>query len=229
MLKNLNIEILEGDFTIIMGASGSGKTTLLYALSGMDKPTLGDIFFDEEKISSYSSDKLAMFRRDHCGFIFQQNYLLDNMSVLDNCLASGLLLQKNKKEVTKKAQEMLLQMGLKEGDLKKFPNQLSGGEAQRCAVARGLMNDPMILFADEPTGALNSSSSESVLNLLTQINNQGQSIVMVTHDLKSARRGSRILYLKDGIICGECNLEKFSVENTERNKILDDFLTEMGW
>lgn len=229
VLKNLNIDILEGDFTIIMGASGSGKTTLLYAMSGMDKPTLGDILFDQEKISEYSSDKLAVFRRSHCGFVFQQNYLLDNMSVLDNCLASGLLINRSKKVMIEKARELLMRMGIKEADLKKFPEQLSGGEAQRCAVARGLMNEPQILFADEPTGALNSNAGESVLNLLTEINEDGQSIVMVTHDIKSARRGSRILYLKDGVICGECLLGKYSTENEERNRKLDSFLAEMGW
>lgn len=230
VLKNLNIEIYDGDFTIIMGASGSGKTTLLYALSGMDKPTLGEIYFGDENITGYGQDKLALFRRKNCGFVFQQNYLLDSMSVLDNCLSAGLLVNKDRKSVVRYAKELLTKVGLTEVDWNKFPTQLSGGEAQRCAVIRGIVNQPKILFADEPTGALNSVSGNSVMNLLTELNQKKQSIIMVTHDIKSARRGNRILYLRDGAICGECNLGKYDgTKNTERNEKLDSFLKEMGW
>lgn len=229
VLKNLNLEIREGDFTIIMGASGSGKSTLLYALSGMDKPTLGDIYFQDREISKLSNDKLAVFRRKNCGFIFQNIYLLSSMSVMDNCLASGLLVNKNKKIMEKKAKELLKLVGLNEVDYNKFPSQLSGGEAQRAGIVRALMNDPQIIFADEPTGALNSASSNEVLDLLTKVNEQGQSILMVTHDIKSARRGSRILYLKDGMVCGECNLGKYTSGDLERHDKLVAFLAEMGW
>lgn len=229
VLKNLNLEIKEGDFTVIMGASGSGKSTLLYALSGMDKPTLGDIYFKEQEISKYSNDKLAVFRRKNCGFIFQQIYLLGSMSVLDNCLASGLLVNKKKNMVEKKAKELLKLVGLNEIDFNKFPSQLSGGEAQRAGIVRALMNDPQVVFADEPTGALNSTSSKEVLDLLTKVNEQGQSILMVTHDIKSAGRGSRILYLKDGVVCGECNLGKYISGDKERHEKLVAFLKEMGW
>jgi putative ABC transport system ATP-binding protein len=229
VLKNLNLEIREGDFTVIMGASGSGKSTLLYALSGMDKPTLGEIYFHNQEISKYSNDKLAVFRRKNCGFIFQQIYLLSSMSVLDNCLASGLLVSKNKKAVAKKAKELLQLVGLNEIGFNKFPSQLSGGEAQRAGIVRALMNDPKVVFADEPTGALNSSSSKDVLDLLTKVNEQGQNILMVTHDIKSARRGSRILYLKDGVVCGECNLGKYISSDKARHEKLVAFLAEMGW
>jgi putative ABC transport system ATP-binding protein len=229
VLKNLNLEIREGDFTVIMGASGSGKSTLLYALSGMDKPTLGEIYFKDQEISKYSNDKLAVFRRKNCGFIFQQIYLLGAMSVLDNCMASGLLVHKNKKMIAKKAKELLQLVGLNEMDYNKFPSQLSGGEAQRAGIVRALMNDPQVVFADEPTGALNSASSKEVLDLLTKVNEQGQSILMVTHDIKSARRGSRILYLKDGVVCGECNLGKYISGDKERHEKLVGFLAEMGW
>lgn len=229
VLKNLNMEIMDGDFTVIMGASGSGKSTLLYALSGMDKPTLGEIFFNEEKISGYSNDKLAIFRRKNCGFVFQQIYLLNSMSVLDNCLASGLLVDKNRKAVVKEAKQLLLQVGLKEGDFNKFPSQLSGGEAGRAGIVRALMNNPAFLFADEPTGALNSQSSKDVLDLLTEVNKRGQNILMVTHDIKSARRGNRILYLKDGVICGECQLGTYVSGDVDRHEKLKAFLFEMGW
>jgi putative ABC transport system ATP-binding protein len=229
VLKNLSLEIREGDFTVIMGASGSGKSTLLYALSGMDKPTLGEIYFKDQEISKLSNDRLAVFRRRNCGFIFQQIYLLNTMSVLDNCLASGLLVNRNKKLAAKKAKELLSLVGLNEIDFHKFPSQLSGGEAQRAGIVRALMNDPQVVFADEPTGALNSASSKEVLDLLTKVNEQGQNILMVTHDIKSARRGNRILYLKDGVVCGECNLGKYISGDRERHDKLTAFLTEMGW
>lgn len=229
VLKNLNIDIYQGDFTVIMGNSGSGKSTLLYALSGMDRPTLGSIKYGEEEIAKYNNDKLALFRRKHCGFVFQQNYLNDTMNVLDNIMVSGLLVSKDKKQIAKRAKELLLKVGLKEETLKKFPVQLSGGEQQRVAVVRGVINQPEILFADEPTGALNSKNTENVLNILTELNESGQSIVMVTHDMKSARRANRILYLADGVITGELLLGKYVTGDRERHKKLRSFLTEMGW
>lgn len=229
ILKNLDMEIYGGDFTVIMGPSGAGKSTLLYALSGMDKPTLGSISFSGREISGLSNDGLAVFRRDNCGFVFQQMYLLDNMSILDNILACGLLVSKNRKAITDKARTLLGRMNLNEAMWRKFPSQVSGGEAQRAAIVRALINSPKIVFADEPTGALNSANSAAVLDALTEINEQGQSIVMVTHDLKSARRGSRILYLRDGVIHGECLLGKYSSGDSSRHEKLNAFLAEMGW
>lgn len=229
VLKNLDLEIYEGDFTIIMGPSGAGKSTLLYALSGMDKPTLGEIHFSGREISKLSNDKLAMFRRDNCGFVFQQMYLLDNMSVLDNILACGLLVSKNKKAVVQKSKDLLTRLNLNEVVWRKFPSQISGGEAQRAGIARALVNNPQIVFADEPTGALNSANGEAVLDALTEVNNRGQSVVMVTHDMKSARRGERILYLQDGVIRGECLLGKYKSGDKERHNKLNAFLSEMGW
>ncbi len=230
VLKNLDIDLFEGDFTVIMGSSGSGKSTLLYALSGMDKPTLGDINFEQKNISKLSNDQLAVFRRNNCGFVFQQVYLLDNMSVLDNILTSGLLVNRNKKVIVEKAKQLLKQVGLEELSWNKFPSQLSGGEAQRAGIVRAVINDPKILFADEPTGALNSASSTSVLDVITEINLRGQSIVMVTHDIKTALRGNRILFLRDGVICGELKLEPYcNAEYQERHGRLTAFLSEMGW
>jgi putative ABC transport system ATP-binding protein len=229
VLRNLDLKIRKGDFTVIMGPSGSGKSTLLYALSGMDTPTLGDIFFSEEKISGYNSDKLAIFRRKNCGFVFQQIYLCDNMSLMDNVMVSGLLLSKNRKQVAEKAATLFQRVGLSSQDWRKFPAQLSGGEAQRGAIVRALINNPSILFADEPTGALNSSAGEAVLDLLTQVNQNGQSVVMVTHDLQSALRGNRVLYLKDGVICGECLLGAYQKTDEARRETLRSFLSEMGW
>lgn len=229
VLKNLNIKIQEGDFTVIMGSSGSGKSTLLYALSGMDKPTLGSIKFREEEISNYNNDKLAVFRRKHCGFIFQQMYLNDTMSVMDNILISGLLVNKDKKALTKKAEELLTKVSLTKETYHKFPSQLSGGEAQRAAIVRALINSPEIVFADEPTGALNSMNATNVLDVMSEVNAQGQSIVMVTHDMKTARRANRILYLKDGVILDELNLGMYCKGDEERHKTLREFLENMGW
>lgn len=229
VLKNLNINIKKGDFTVIMGNSGSGKSTLLYALSGMDRPTLGGIQYKEQEISKYSNDQLAVFRRKNCGFVFQQNYLNDTMSVLDNIMVSGLLVSKDRKAIAKKGKELLIKVGLTEEIFHKFPTQLSGGEQQRVALVRGIINSPHILFADEPTGALDSSNTIQVLDLLTKLNEEGQSIVMVTHDIKAARRGNKILYLKDGIITESLELGQYVAGDKNRHEILHQFLAEMGW
>ncbi|MCL2528727.1 MAG: ABC transporter ATP-binding protein [Coriobacteriia bacterium] len=229
VLRNLDLEIVDKEFTVIMGASGAGKSTLLYALSGMDTPTLGQIKFNGTEISTKSSDELARFRRRNCGFVFQQIFLCDNMSLLDNVMASGLLISKNRKQLAAKAYGLFEQVGLSNQDYKKFPAQLSGGEAQRGAVVRALINDPAILFADEPTGSLNSASGKMVLDLLTEASQNGQTIVMVTHDITSALRGSRVIYLKDGVICGECALGTYEGEDEGRKAKLRSFLTEMGW
>jgi len=229
VLKNLDMEIYEGDFTVIMGSSGAGKSTLLYALAGMDKPTLGNVIFNGNDISGYSNDKLAIFRRDNCGFVFQQMYLLDNMSILDNIMASGLLVNKNRKVVAENAKKLLMRFNVEESSWGKFPSQVSGGEAQRAAIARALVNSPKIVFADEPTGALNSANGTAVLDTLTEVNKNGQSIVMVTHDIHSARRGTRIIYLKDGGIVGELKLGFYEPGDKARYEKVKAFLEGMGW
>ncbi len=244
VLKNLNLNIYKGDFTVVMGNSGSGKSTLLYALSGMDQPTLGTITYFVEnvgiEISKFSNDKLALFRRDHAGFVFQQNYLNDSMSALDNVLISGLLKTKDRKALTERAKALLEKVEISERDFQKFPTQLSGGQQQRVAVVRGVINAPEILFADEPTGALNSQNTINVLDILSDLNAQGQSIVMVTHAIKAAERGNRIIYLSDGVISDECDLGPYlgdykdeknpnQTKAIERHRKLKDFLQEQGW
>lgn len=254
VLKNLTLSIYKGDFTVVMGNSGSGKSTLLYALSGMDRPTLGTItyYVDEEnrklrsksgdgiEISKFSNDKLALFRRYHAGFVFQQNYLNDSMSALDNVMVSGLLKAKDRKALAAKAKDLLSKVEINEADCRKFPTQMSGGMQQRVAVVRGVINDPEVLFADEPTGALNSQNTTNVLDIMTDLNNQGQSIVMVTHTVKAAERGNRIIYLSDGVISDELDLGPYlgdykdesnpaQEQALERHRKLKDFLQEMGW
>lgn len=230
IIKNMDLEIERGAFTVIMGSSGSGKSTLLYAVSGMDKPTLGEVWFGGENIAGYNNDQLAVFRRKNCGFVFQQIHLMDNMSVMDNVLANGLLLNNNKKELASRTAELFTRVGLDRELWDKFPSQLSGGEAQRVGIVRALVNNPRLLFADEPTGALNSASSIAVLDVMSGLHEKGQSIVMVTHDLKTAVRGSRIIYLRDGAVSGELELPPYgNGEKTQRIEKLQRFLDSMGW
>lgn len=229
VIKNLNLEIYKGDFTVIMGSSGAGKSTLMYMLSGMDKPSLGKIIYSGTEITKMNEDKLAIFRRKHCGFVFQQIHLMDSMSVMDNALAAGYLMKQNHKKLVEKAQGLFQRVGIDENLQCKFPAQLSGGEAQRASLVRAAINDPDVIFADEPTGALNSDGCKKVLDVLTDINKTGQSIVMVTHDKTSANRGNRIIYVRDGGICGELNLGAYTPGSHERHEKLNAFLEEMGW
>ena len=230
VIKNLDLEIVKGDFTVIMGASGSGKSTLLYALSGMDKPTMGKILFNGEEIQDMSNDQLASFRRGNCGFVFQSIYLLENQTVLDNVLTGALIVQKNSPELVKTTKELLKKVGINEELWNKYPNQLSGGEAQRVGIVRAIINNPTILFADEPTGQLNSASGKDVLDIFTEVHKNGQSIVMVTHDLKTALRGTRVLFLRDGNVVGEYRMKNYGEDDMkERRTGLQNFLDEMGW
>ena len=199
VIKNMDLQIREGDFTIIMGRSGSGKSTLLYALSGMDRPTIGDILFGEENLSHMSNDRLAMMRRENCGFVFQSMYLLDHMNVLDNVLTSGLLpndrerraprtgFRTHKKQTAERAAALLGSLGLSEQDWKKFPDQLSGGEKQRTAIARAIVNRPVLLLADEPTGNLDQKNAEDIMRLLERINGQGTTVLVVSHNQELVR------------------------------------------
>ncbi len=245
VLKNLDMEIYQGDFTVIMGNSGSGKSTLLYALSGMDTPSMGAITYETEeeeptRITGFSNDQLARFRRDHVGFVFQQNYLNDSMSALDNVMVVGLLKHSLRRELAEKAKELLKKVGIEEGDWDKFPTQMSGGMQQRVAVVRGVINTPEVLYADEPTGALNSQNTQNVLDILSELNSEGQSIVMVTHTIAAAERGNRIIYLSDGVISDEVELGPYAGDYKdesnpdlekakERHAKLKSFLQDMGW
>ncbi|WP_253953843.1 ABC transporter ATP-binding protein [Schaalia sp. 19OD2882] len=231
VLRNVGLDIEKGSFTVIMGPSGAGKSTLMYALSGLDTPTLGQVRLAGTVISNLSEDRRAKFRRRHCGFVFQQIHLLDSLSVIDNLMAVGLLVTRNRKALRARCAELLDLVGVEESTWGKFPAMLSGGEAQRVGIARALVNSPAVVFADEPTGQLNSEYSGMVLDLLGRVNAGGQTIVMVTHDLRSAARGSRILYLRDGKVRGELDLgpRAGAAEDDERTTSLSVFLTEMGW
>lgn len=229
VLKNLNIEIYKGDFTVIMGSSGSGKSTLLYALSTMDNPTSGKVKLLGKDISKVSEEKAAEIRNKDISFIFQGINLLPDLTIYENITYAAIYNRKNKKEVIERANKLLMDLDLYEHK-EKYPSEVSGGMQQRTAIARAVINNPQIIFGDEPTGALNSSTGKLVLDILSDMNNEGQSIVMVTHDVKTALRANRILYIKDGRIDGELNLGKYTEENiNERKERLQGFLEEKSW
>lgn len=230
ILSHVDIEIYEGDFTVVMGASGSGKSTLLYALSGMDKATAGEVLYHGENLVQCKEKKLAALRHGDFGFIFQQMHLVSNLSLFENIVVPGYLnKQKNASEIKAYANDLMEKMGI--SHIKShLPSQVSGGEQQRCAIARAVINRPKLLFADEPTGALNRHNTTEVLNLLTELNQAGQSILMVTHDTRAALRASRILYLEDGKITGTLDLQPYNkAEEKSREKQVDAWLNAMEW
>lgn len=229
VIKNLDMEIYEGDFTVIMGSSGSGKSTLLYALSGMDDVTTGKVSFEGADITILKEKEISKLRKMKLGFVFQGINLIPNLNVYENILSPTYKTKTDRKEIEGKIDALLEKMELT-SQKKKFPNQMSGGQKQKVAICRALINNPKVLFADEPTGALNSSQGQNVLNVFTNINREGQSVVMVTHDLKAAIRGNRIIYLKDGRIDGDLKLEEYEDGiATQREEIVYKFLKEKGW
>ena len=229
VIKNLELEIYEGDFTVIMGSSGSGKSTLLYNISGMDTPTSGSVNLLGTDISIMKEKDMASIRKNDISFIFQSINLLPDITLFENIAYCGYGVNKNKKEINEKTSKLLKCFSLEE-DGDKYPSEVSGGMQQRVAIARAIITDPKILFGDEPTGALNSTIGEEVLDILLDLNNKGQTIVMVTHDVKVASRASRLIYLKDGRIDGELNLEKFPKKDYKKREVLIfEFLNERGW
>ncbi len=229
ILKSVNAEIYEGDFTVIMGASGAGKSTLLYSLSGMDGITSGEVLFGGEKISSLSEKKQAKLRSEQFGFVFQQTHLVSNLTLFENVAVAGYVGKRAVGEVREKALELLRQMNV-DSAKDRLPSQVSGGEAQRAAIARAMINSPKIIFADEPTGALNKSNSAEVMRLLSELNQNGQSILMVTHDVRAAIRGNRVLYMEDGKILDELSLPPYS-DNSEREREqqVNEWLSALRW
>lgn len=230
VLNHMDLEIMEKDFTVIMGSSGSGKSTLLYCLSGMDKITSGKVYYRDKAINKMKTKELSKLRRKDFGFVFQQSSLVSNLSLFENVAVSGYLCKdKSVKEVNEKTDELLKAVGVFEVK-KHLPTQVSGGQQQRASIARALISSPSIVFADEPTGALNSKAGQEVLNLLTEQNRKGQSILMVTHDVKAAVRANRILYIEDGKIVGELNLSPYKEEDKKsRETQIISWLSSRGW
>jgi len=230
VLKGINADIYTGDFTVVMGSSGAGKSTLLYALSGMDTITDGRVLYRGTEISRYRERQMARLRSHEFGFVFQQTHLVSNLSLFENVAVAGYLAAgESVRNVRKRAVELLEKMNVAAAK-DRFPSEVSGGEAQRTAIARAVINNPGILFADEPTGALNKRNTEEVLNLLTALNGRGQSILMVTHDIRAAIRGTRILYLEDGKILDEMDFPVFQeAEARNREKKLSEWLSALSW
>lgn len=230
VLDNVSAEIYEGDFTVIMGASGAGKSTLLYALSGMDKVTSGSVKYKNKELSGLSDKEISKLRINDFGFVFQQTHLVSSFTLFENVAAAGYLNKKISRENSdQKASELLKQMNV-ENAANRRPAQVSGGEAQRAALARAMINSPALIFADEPTGALNKSNTDEVLDLLTEINSRGQSILMVTHDVRAAIRGNRIIYLEDGKIVKEFLFPQFDKKEARGREIaLNQWLSELRW
>lgn len=233
VLKNVNFSIAEGEMVAVMGPSGSGKSTLLYSVSGMDKITAGEVIFRGNNLSGLSAKELADLRLDEMGFIFQQMYMLKNLSVLDNIILPACQSKKNtasRKEKVQSGQDLMRKLDIidiADNDI----NEVSGGQLQRACICRSMINHPKMIFADEPTGALNRTSSEDVMEELTKINKDGTTIMLVTHDVKVAAKCTRVLYIVDGNIKGEYNLDKYnsSSELRERERSLNNWLMEMGW
>ncbi len=230
ILSHIDLLLYEGDFTVIMGASGSGKSTLLYSLSGMDRATAGEVIYKGENIVTMKEKKIAELRHTDFGFIFQQMHLVSNLSLFENVAVSGYLNKsKSSAEVKEYANKLIEKMGISHIKMH-LPSQVSGGEQQRCAIARAVINSPKLLFADEPTGALNRKNTTEVLNLLTGLNQSGQSILMVTHDMRAALRATRLIYLEDGKIIGELTLPHYNPgEEKSRETQVNSWLSSMEW
>lgn len=232
VLKNVNFSVEEGEMVAIMGPSGSGKSTLLYAISGMDGATSGKVLFDGKDITKLSSNELATLRLNEMGFIFQQMYMMKNLTILDNIVLPAIESKKTgetKTEKIKRGEELMRKLDIIEvadNDI----NEVSGGQLQRACICRSMINKPKVLFADEPTGALNRNASNEVMEELVKLNQDGTTIMMVTHDAKVAAKCSRVLYIVDGDIKGEYQSPlDAKVQDKERERMLNNWLMDLGW
>ena len=221
-LKNVSFEINKGEYVAIMGESGSGKTTLLNILATLDKPSGGQVFLEGKDLSALKDKNLAAFRRDNLGFVFQDFNLLDTFSLEDNIYLPLVLSGRKYPEMHEKLMPLAAKLGI-DKLLKKYPYEVSGGQKQRVAVARALITDPRLILADEPTGALDSTSSDELLKLFSEINRQGQTILMVTHSIKAACHASRVLFIRDGELFHQ--LYRGSSSNEEFYQQISDTLT----
>lgn len=215
VLDSVNLELIKGEFVAVMGPSGCGKSTLLFALSGTDSITSGSIRFGDRELSEMKENELADIRRTRMGFVFQQPTMLKNLNIMDNIILPAA--QKNKKGIVSlmdKARELMKKTGI-EGLAERDTTEVSGGQLQRAGICRALMGSPDIIFADEPTGALNSRSAEEIMELLTEINDSGTAIFLVTHDAKVAARADRILFMKDGQIVSKLHFGRYDGKGLE--------------
>ncbi len=232
VLKNVNFSVGEGEMVAVMGPSGSGKSTLLYAVSGMDNVTAGEVDFCGKNIAEMNQKELARLRLDEMGFIFQQMYMLKNLTILDNIILPACQsdkIKESRRETVERGHSLMRKLGIIEvadNDI----NEVSGGQLQRACICRSMINRPKMIFADEPTGALNRTSSDEVMEELAGLNAEGTTIMLVTHDVKVAAKCTRILYIVDGNIKGEYALDKYDrAKLRDRERALNGWLMEMGW
>lgn len=231
VLKNVNFTIEQGEMVAVMGPSGSGKSTLLYSVSGMDRPTAGEVLLGGKRITDLKEKELAKVRLTSMGFIFQQMHMLKNLSIMDNILLPAYQAGKEnrtRREINEYCLALMCKLGISdvaENDI----TEVSGGQLQRACICRSLINQPKILFADEPTGALNRGASEEVMKELKKLNEEGTTIMLVTHDMKVAAKCSRVLYIVDGNIRGEFCMEDQEDQEKLRERRLNNWLIEMGW
>lgn len=227
VINNLDLTLYKGDFTVIMGSSGSGKSTLLYLLSGLETTTSGEIWLEDKPVHSMDEKLITLLRREYIGFVFQDFNLVPNLTFLENILIPAYLVKNDRKALQDRAKELMKKVNILElAD--RLPSEVSGGQQQRCSMARAVINNPRVVMADEPTGNLNSSSSQAVLDILTDLYKDGQSIVMVTHDIRSACRGNRIIFLKDGQIEDDLRFED-DLTLEEREVQLLQWLGKKDW
>lgn len=198
-LDDVNFSVEEGEYIAIMGESGSGKTTLLNLLALLDRPTKGQIILQEKDLSKIADAEISKFRRDHLGFVFQDFNLLDTLTLKENILLPLILAEENPETFEKRVEDVARPLRIDQL-LNKYPYEVSGGQKQRCAVARALITNPKLLLADEPTGALDSNSSRELMEVFRELNNVGQTIIMVTHSVQAASEAKRVLFIKDGKI-----------------------------
>ncbi|MEO0333182.1 MAG: ABC transporter ATP-binding protein [Bacteroidota bacterium] len=225
VLKLLDLCIEPGKFTVLMGASGSGKSTLLHLLGGLDRPSSGYIDVLGQRISDYREKQLAKFRRQNIGFVFQDHHLIHELTLKDNILLAGYLVERDKRKVQKRAEELLEQLGIA-SLAHRLPSEVSGGESQRAAIARALIINPKILMADEPTGNLNSKLSADILACFRDLHRAGQSILMVTHDITASLAGDEVYYMRDGKIVGHMGVNG---TEPERKESLTNWLEKLSW
>ena len=232
VLKNISFEMQEGEMVAVMGPSGSGKSTLLYTVSGMDSLTAGQIDFFGKDLSTLSPTQISEVRLEEMGFIFQQMYMMKNLTILDNILLPAIESKKSKEsraEKVSRAEALMRKLSIIEvadHDI----NEVSGGQLQRACICRSMINHPKLLFADEPTGALNRASSTEVMDELVRLNEEGTTIMMVTHDAKVASRCKRVFYILDGTIKGEyiAPVDE-SLSDMDRERRLNNWLLDFGW
>lgn len=235
VLRNVNFAMEEGEFVSIMGPSGSGKSTLLYTVSGMDTVTAGEVLFDGKNTSQMNANAISDLRLNEMGFVFQQMHMLKNLSIYDNIVVSAYNSKNGKTKEGRKKINLYAQSLMRKLEIIELADhditEVSGGQLQRACICRALINKPKVIFADEPTGALNSKASHEVISEFNQMNADGMTILLVTHDIKVASKTDKVLFIVDGNIQGECQLGKFTQEKSikDREKLLSNWLMEMGW